>query len=249
MLIGTSGWAYEAWKEDFYAHVPRKQWLSYYATRFPAVEVNATFYHSLKSSTFEHWREATPDKFRFCLKANRWMTHVQHLAAPDDSILRERERATALRHKLAVVLWQLPTRLGLDLDLLAGFVGQLALWPETRHAVEFRNEAWFLRDVEQLLTAHGIAVVQSDAADWPMWGAVTTDFVYVRLHGHEVTYHCAYSQRQLLQWANKAQRWASEGREIYLFFDNTDAGWAPRNAETLQSLLAADSPRQRSHVR
>ena len=66
---------------------------------------------------------------------------------------------------------------------------------------------------------------QSDAADWPLWDAVSTDLVYVRLHGHEVTY------------ASKARRWMREGRDVHVYFDNDAYGDAPRNALRLLALL------------
>lgn len=33
-----------------------------------------------------------------------------------------------------------------------------------------------------------LSFCQSDPADWPLWDAITTDLVYVRLHDHRVTY-------------------------------------------------------------
>jgi hypothetical protein len=49
--IGTSGWSYDAWRDEFYAGVPRERWLAHYAWHFDAVEVNATFYHTLARAT------------------------------------------------------------------------------------------------------------------------------------------------------------------------------------------------------
>jgi uncharacterized protein YecE (DUF72 family) len=47
LYIGTSGWSYPDWKDDFFAGVPRQDWLRHYAGRFNTVEVNATFYGRL----------------------------------------------------------------------------------------------------------------------------------------------------------------------------------------------------------
>jgi hypothetical protein len=60
--IGTSDWTYEFWREDFYAGVPRAPWLAHYARHFAAVEVNATFYHTLRPETFARWRDQTPGR-------------------------------------------------------------------------------------------------------------------------------------------------------------------------------------------
>lgn len=82
-----------------------------------------------------------------------------------------------------------------------------------------------------------LAICQSDGADWPMWNAVTTDLVYVRLHGHRVTYSPAYSRWELEAWARRMRGWRAEGREVHVYLDNTDAGHAPRDAMRLADLV------------
>ncbi len=231
--IGTCGWSYDFWRNDFYAGVPRRAWLAHYAARFDAVEINASFYHALRPALLARWHDDTPARFRFALKAHRWITHVERLRVDAAAIARERGRAAPLRDKLAVVLWQLPPTLGCDLPRLQDFVRRLGAWPSVRHAIEFRDRSWFVDDVAACLHEHGIAAVQSDAADWPRWGAVTADFVYARLHGHAVTYVSAYSRGALARWAQRITAWRAQGRDVFAFFDNTDAGAAPRDASRL----------------
>jgi uncharacterized protein YecE (DUF72 family) len=232
-FIGTSGWTYDIWRDDFYAGVPRRAWLAHYATHLNAVEVNATFYHALRADVFARWFEATPAHFRFCLKAHRWITHVERLHIDAAAIARERDRAQPLRHKLEVVLWQLPQTLERDVPRLERFLGLLKTWPSARHAIEFRDRSWFDVDVAACLRAHDAAAVRSDAADWPRWDADTAGFIYVRLHGHVTTYVSAYAPRTLARWAQRIAGWRADGRDVFVFFDNTDAGHAPHNAQFL----------------
>jgi uncharacterized protein YecE (DUF72 family) len=239
LCIGTSGWTYDSWKSLLYRDVPRARWLEHYATLFNAVEVNATFYHALKPQTFGHWREQTPARFRFAIKANRYLTHIHRLHFPAAALERERQAAADLGDKLAVVVWQLPSAMHLDLTRLQDFLERLSHWPDVRHAVEFRHASWFLPETAQLLSTHRVAACQSDAADWPMWdGVATTDLVYVRLHGHTSTYCSPYSDHALRAWADRARHWLTEGRAVHIYFDNTDLGHAPNNAATLARLLA-----------
>jgi uncharacterized protein YecE (DUF72 family) len=107
-----------------------------------------------------------------------------------------------------------------------------------RHAIEFRHESWFDDDVAECLREHDLALCQSDAADWPRWDAVTTDFVYVRLHGHALTYGSKYSNAQIDRWASRVKRWLREARDVHLYFDNDAFGHAPRNALRLIDRLA-----------
>ncbi len=94
------------------------------------------------------------------------------------------------------------------------------------------------------LRDHRIAVCQSDAADKPLWKAVATDLVYVRLHGHEVTYASRYSGAELSAWAEKVRRWLQEGRDVHVYFDNDASGHAPHDALRLLALMSGRSPLQ-----
>lgn len=239
--IGTSGWNYEGWRELFYEGRPARVWLRYCASRFDAIEVDATFYRLQSVATFRRWREETPAGFRFAIKANRYLTHNKKLADPLPAIRLERERASGLGGKLAAVLWQLPHNFHCNVERLDGFARALRRWRRVRHAIEFRHASWFDEDVAACLRRDGIAVCQSDAADWPMWDAVTTDFVYVRLHGHELTYASSYADAALRSWAVKARRWMSEGRDVHVYFDNDAYGCAPRNALRLIELVRQKS--------
>ncbi len=236
--VGTSGWNYDSWKDDFYAGIRRKDWLRFAASRFTGIEVNATFYRLQEQETFRRWGNETPADFRFAIKANRYLTHNKKLTNPLPSIRLERERAQGLGRKLAVVVWQLPRQLRKDMGRLEAFAKALKAWRRPRHTLEFRHDSWFDDQVAECLSRHRVAVCQSDAADWPMWDAVTTDLVYVRLHGHTRTYASSYSRRTLSGWADKIRRWLGEGREVHTYFDNDAEGAAPYNALELLELLA-----------
>lgn len=238
-FIGTSGWSYDSWRTSFYEGKPQKDWLAYCAARFTAIEANATFYRLQSVETFRRWRNATPPGFRFAIKANRFLTHNKKLTDPQSPIRLERTRASGLGDKLAAVVWQLPRNFSRNMARLETFARALRLWRRVRHAVEFRHASWFDDEVAACLRDYGIAVCQSDAADWPMWEAVTTDLVYVRLHGHELTYASGYSEVALRDWARKLRRWMAEGRDVHVYFDNDAFGHAPANALRLIALVAS----------
>ena len=88
-----------------------------------------------------------------------------------------------------------------------------------------------------------VAVVQSDAADWPIWRAVSTDLVYVRLHGHRQTYVSPYATASLARWAARCRGWLAEGRQVHVYFDNTAEGHALRDAARLRKRVAGDVAR------
>jgi uncharacterized protein YecE (DUF72 family) len=235
--IGTSGWNYKSWRDGFYGDTPQKQWLRFCAEHFSAIEVNGTFYRLQPQSTFEKWRDETPEGFPFAIKGHRYITHNKKLLDVEESMIRCRENATPLGEQLAAVVWQLPARLKKDVERLQKFVKILGRWKSTRHAIEFRDKTWFDDQVAECLTKHAVAVCMSDAPDWPMWDRVTTDLVYIRLHGHTRKYASSYSKPALITWATRVRGWLKESRDVHVYFDNDAEGAAPKNALTLLDML------------
>jgi uncharacterized protein YecE (DUF72 family) len=107
-----------------------------------------------------------------------------------------------------------------------------------RHALELRHRSWFTDEVAARLAAAGVANAMSDAPDFPMWRAVTTDLVYVRLHGHTRKYASSYAAASLRRWADDASRWNDEGRDVYVYLDNDAEGAAVTNALDLAALAS-----------
>jgi uncharacterized protein YecE (DUF72 family) len=239
LLIGTSGWNYGPWKDRLYAGVRRQDWLSHYATQFNTVEVNASFYRAVRPSTYAAWRDATPQSFRFAIKGHRVVTHTNRLADAAEPVLRQRDSAGVLGERLAAVLWQLPRTVAKDGDRLRSFLATLKLWPGVRHVMEFRHPSWFDAETAELLAAHDTASAISDADRWPLWDAVTTDLVYIRLHGRPHCYLSPYAADAVAEWAARIRPWLAEHRAVHVYFDNTMEGAAVDNARQLQGLLAA----------
>ena len=77
LYLGTSGFAYDEWKHGvFYPEgLKNREMLSYYASRFPSVEINYTFRRFPTEKSVETWKAETPETFRFTLKANQRITH------------------------------------------------------------------------------------------------------------------------------------------------------------------------------
>src|ERR1039458_8105650 len=69
LFVGTSGFAYPAWKLGFYpAKLPANQFLKHYAERLNCVEINYTFRRLPAATTLAAWVEATPTGFVFAVK-------------------------------------------------------------------------------------------------------------------------------------------------------------------------------------
>ncbi len=232
--IGTSGWNYRHWKGAFYPEgLKPQEWLHFYAEQFKTVELNVTFYRSIKPETFEKWRSTVPAGFLFSAKMSRYVTHIKRLKAEQESMLRFFESISVLADKLGVILIQLPPSLKFDAELLPGFFGRLD--PRFKYALEARNATFVCDRLFSLLNEWNIAWCISDTAGrYPYYEAVTAEFVYVRLHGSEKLYASSYSDDQLKAVRDKIIGW---GREAFIYFDNDFGGFAPRNARSLMGLF------------
>lgn len=239
--VGTSGWSYDGWRGRFYPRNLRKTaWLGYYAQTFSTVEINASFYHLPKVPVLEGWAAHTPANFRFAVKAWRAITHYRRLADCEDHLRVFYERLAALGDKAGPVLFQLPPRFGIDLPRLEDF---LALLPKARrHAFEFRDPTWHDDAVYALLAAHNAAFCPFEMGPSRSPRVATADFVYVRLHGRRRRYRGAYSAAALRDWTGWLGDRMAEGRDAYLYFDNTDEkDFALKNAQTLDAMLSEAS--------
>jgi len=232
--IGTSGWNYDHWKGVFYEDgCPKSRWLEWYGRHFQTVEVNATFYRSMKPQTFENWYRNTPDGFLWSVKANRFITHIKRLKDAEEPLGRFLESVTPLREKLGPILFQLPPSLVFNQMIAETFFRHLL--PARRYTLEARHESWLEPEALKCLEQYGIAWCISDTAGrYPYREAVTADFVYIRLHGSQKLYASRYSDKELKAWADRITSW---NLDTYVYFDNDFKGYAPQNALELIRLL------------
>jgi len=43
VLVGTSGWQYDDWREPYYRGTPQRRWFEHLLADFRTVELNVTF--------------------------------------------------------------------------------------------------------------------------------------------------------------------------------------------------------------
>jgi uncharacterized protein YecE (DUF72 family) len=232
IYVGTSGWQYDWWKESFYDGAPKRAWLGIYASRFPVVEVNNSFYQLPKETTFDHWREASPHRFLFVVKASRYITHIRRLRDCREPVDLFWSRARRLQDKLGPVLFQLPPNFRADPGVLRDFLTTLP--GDLRAAFEFRHDSWNRLDVEEILDRAGAAWVLADRPGWRVPLVVTGGWSYLRFHEGRRT-HPGYTRDKLRTWADRIARLHT--RDAFVFFNNDALAAAPADAATLMDLL------------
>jgi uncharacterized protein YecE (DUF72 family) len=234
--IGTSGWHYDHWRGPFYPKdLPDREMLAYYAKSFRSAEINNSFYKLPAKETFASWRYAVPEDFVFTVKANRFITHMKKLKDPKEPLENFYDRARILEDKLGPTLFQLPPRWKCNVERLSSFLDQLG--HGCRSAFEFRDHSWFNEEVYEALRAAEAAFCIYDLAGKLSPKIVTAPFVYVRLHGPDGPYRGQYDDRTLADWAGAFAAWVRQGREIFCFFDNDEAGYAVQDALRLKKMV------------
>jgi uncharacterized protein YecE (DUF72 family) len=282
--IGISGWRYVPWRTTFYPKgLAQRRELEYASQRLNSIEINGSFYSLQRPESYLQWRAQTPEDFVFAVKGGRFITHMKKLAGVDSAVANFfASGVLALGEKLGPVLWQLPPNLGYDEERLAAFFDLLPRttqqaarlaeghdqrlenrsWTTTdvdrplRHALEVRHSSFETPAFVELLRRHDIALVVADTAGkWPFLEDVTSDFVYVRLHGAEELYVSGYDEPALDVWAEKVRAWlqgaspssartigppaapAAGGRDVFVYFDNDVKVRAPFDAMALAAKL------------
>ena len=230
LLAGASGYSFKEWKGTFYpGDMKPEGMLAWYAERLPTVEINNTFYQMPKSTVLENWARATPETFRFAIKASRRITHLSRLKADTaaDSVAFLYRNLRTLGAKRGPVLFQLPPFLKKDLPRLNEF---LAILPaDHRAAFEFRNDTWFADDVYAALKSAGATLCLSEREDnAPPPLVETARWGYVRLRLE------SYSDSDLAAWATRLAATLWEQIHVYFMHEPT----APAYAQTLLKAFA-----------
>ncbi|MFH5805332.1 DUF72 domain-containing protein [Alienimonas sp. DA493] len=255
--LGATGYYNRGWRGAFFPPgLPQSKWLSHYATRFDAIELNATFHAAPTRQRVRDWAAKVPDDFRFSLKAPRAVTHDVALKDAADPLAAFLESAVEMGPKLGAVLLQFGPHHGVgELPALERLLAGLP-HDEVRFAVEFRDASWLVPPVYRALRAHGAALVAADLDDLPAAAGIvpTADFLYVRLlgkHGRfESEDHELFDPTpRLTWWRDRLQRAIASGRfgeggpaTAWVLSNNDFAGHAPATLRRFAGLTGVSLP-------
>jgi uncharacterized protein YecE (DUF72 family) len=196
ILVGTASWTDNSLIESGWypkGVTSAEDRLAFYASRFPLVEVDSTYYFLPRREVAKHWVERTPAKFTFNVKAFSLLT--QHPTRPEalpPELRPEGKRRVYLRHldtsavdeiwsrflsalgplqkagKLGAVLFQFPpwfTIKKANKEYLAECATRAR---PLRVCVEFRSPTWLAgencAETMEFLRQHGLAYVCVDTA-------------------------------------------------------------------------------------
>ena len=282
--IGISGWSYGGWRGSFYpTGLRHSDELSYASRQIDTIEINGTHYSLQHPDSFARWYDETPEGFIFAVKGSRFITHLKQLRDVETPLANFfASGVLRLGEKLGPFLWQFSPRFKFDRERLEHFFTMLPRdteaavsvgerhdrrlagrsWTRTgrkrelRHAIEIRHTSFFEPAFIALLRRYDLALVVADSVAWPYAEDITSDFVYLRLHGSEEPYASGYSNEALDRWAARIKLWARglgpndarliapdltpprhSARDVYVYFDNDAKVRAPFDARSLRARL------------
>jgi uncharacterized protein YecE (DUF72 family) len=281
--VGISGWTYPKWRGVFYPEglVHRKE-LHYASRELSSIEINGTHYALQKPKSFAKWRDEVPEDFVFSVKATRFITHIRRLKDCEEPLANFfASGLLVLGPKLGPILWQLPPSFRYDEERLEDFLKLLPgnsedaerlarkatlasdrIWTRAqegsrfRHCMEVRHDSFMVPEFFAQLRRYRVAFVLADTAGkWPYAEDVTSDFMYLRLHGDSELYVSGYTEEAIQYWAARIRQWrqgrqpgdarlvtprakpAKGGRDVFVYFDNDAKVKAPRDAKRLIEAL------------
>lgn len=251
LRVGTCGWSYPDWVGSFYRQgTASGKMLERYARVFDTVEVNSTFYAIPPRDRVQAWERATPDGFRFSLKAPEALTHEARLQLTPEArqaIGRYAHAISPLGLKLDTLLLQLPP----SLDKAEGLPRLGTLLAEEPFpaplALEARHASWDDPAVYELLADHGVTWAWSQNQHWTTPDEVTTDQVYLRLIGGRKIDRFDHLQRDpepaMRRWLARLEARHDELSSVRGYANNHLAGFGPATVNAFLR-LAGQEPRR-----
>ena len=230
--IGCAKWN----KTDLKGFYPKgtKDELTYYATQFNSIELNATFYGMPSAEQVQIWKEKTPSNFKFFPKITNTVSHFRRLLNITDVVTQFATAVLNFDEKLGMVFLQLHDNFKpKDYDRLEKFIQD---WPqEVPLAIELRNNEWFsdeeiFNTICELFEKHHITNIIVDTAGRRdmLHMRLTTTSAFIRYVGA----NAESDYQRLDDWLNRLTKWKEEGLENVYFFVH-------QNIEKASPLLSA----------
>ncbi len=239
--IGCAKWGINSWVGLYYPQKTKSaDFLTEYKKLFNSIELNITFYR-LSRKNIQLWREEIGDqKFTFCPKWSRRVSHLKRLKDVDENIQYFIDSCALFENTLGTTFIQLPENFGpKNFERIQHFVNQI---PEGFPVhLELRHKDWFedaqFRQVLDLMQTKNVQPVMCDVASRrdTLHMHFNSGSAFIRFTGYNPP---EYDHKRLDEWAERCKIWAQWGlNDLYFYFHHIDEKMAPENAIYFQDKL------------
>lgn len=230
---------YREWKPQFYPQeITQRMFLEFYSRQFNTLEINSTFYKFPITKKLEKFYNETPEDFRFSLKVPRLITHYKKMK-DCESLADDFYTAVSdgLKEKTGCILFQFPPGFKYsdeNLEQLAALVN-----PNFNNVAEFRNASWLENSVIDKLEKYNIILSGLSHPILPGFQdpVKNNSIMYFRFHGIPKLFYSEYSQKELIQFAEKLFKNTTAAGDIFIYFNNTASMAALNNATFLKDYI------------
>jgi uncharacterized protein YecE (DUF72 family) len=255
ILVGTSGYFYEDWKEVFYPKETSKEgYLRYYAGQFRVLELNYSYYRIPEARQTGKMLEDSEEKVEFVVKAYRGITHEISEKSTTEylPLFIKGIRPFIEKERLGTVLLQFPQGFHYTPNNRLYLKSLIDAFRPLPLSIEFRQKEWLKDSVYETLGELGAGFVCVDEPSLPAlippMALLTSDPGYIRFHGRNKKawygtdsrrrYDYLYSKDELEEWVPRIRDLAAKTDKVFVFFNNHAKAQAVTNAKMLIHLLS-----------
>ncbi len=263
LFCGPSGWSYPHWNGIVYPKLKPRSFhaLEDLATYFDAVEINTSFYQSVRPELASLWvrKVAHNPKFLFTVKLGRRFTHERSLVPAEVAHFKDGLWPFQRARKLGCVLMQFPWSFRYTEENRAHLITLRRAFHEFPLVAEMRHSSWLHEEALGTLIDYRIGFVNIDQAPYtkgmPPASMLTSRIGYVRLHGRNPTHwerefgratrpaaahDYLYSLKELEEWKQRVEDIQQHAATTFVFANNDAGGKSVVNALQIARMLGDD---------
>lgn len=268
LYIGTAGWSYPHWKGVVFPKTmpPGLHPLELLARTFDVVEINSSFYQSLKPEVTKLWMkkvERNP-RFRFTAKLHQRFTHSRILEDPEIAAFKEGLSPLLRAGKLGALLMQFPWAYRFTAENRDFLIRLRRAFHEFPLVAEMRHSSWLAEEAIGTFLDYHIGFCNIDQPEYtsamPATAYLTSKIGYVRLHGRNPRnamggferngeaatrmrqHDYLYAESELEDWTKRLERISRFADATFVIFNNDAGGKSVVNALQMQSLVHGRMP-------
>ncbi len=257
---GPAGWSYAHWNGVVYPKTKPRGFhpIEYLSEFFDTVEVNTSFYQSLKPEITQLWAAKTAHnpKFVFTAKMHRRFTHDRVLDQAEMTAFKDGLWPLLKSGKLGALLMQFPWSFRFTAENREFLIGLRRAFHEFPLVAEMRHDSWMRDEALGTLIDYRVGFCNIDQPDYtramPPTAFLTSAIGYVRLHGRNPAnslggfqpeaarqrqHDYLYDAHELAEWKWRIERLGRSAERVFVVTNNDPGGKSVVNALQIQRML------------
>jgi uncharacterized protein YecE (DUF72 family) len=263
--IGTAGWSYPHWTGVVYpaARMAAPHPLELLAKQFDALEINSSFYQSLKPELTKLWMKKVDfnQRFQFTAKLHQRFTHARVLEDAEIALFKDGIRPLLNGNRLGALLMQFPWSFKFTAENRDFFIKLRRAFAEYPLVAEMRHNSWMAEEAIGVFIDYRVGFCNIDQPEYtramPPTDFLTSGIGYVRLHGRNPQnslgsfgklatrarqHDYLYSEVELTEWVKRIEHINRYADSTFVVFNNDAGAKSVVNALQLRARISGERP-------